>query len=315
MKDIKVIKNQICAELFEDTYNNINLLLGQIVNAYNNGTIEKRPQYKDLVTIYTALNSDDVSVLKTLKKYEGQNFNAVLYDAYKDGLTKTFDDIKSQCYKFDKKDLDQNLINQAGVQVYNIKKLPKKMLVNVSRMERENISKNTKLDKELDEFIYGRSYRDINQDYKSLSFVDNHDLKVYRNINDYVTFIYPSNIDNDLLITITKSDAWIDFKNKNVNVGVAPNFVSAKTLLDSTNEFNEIAVLRNDPHSNREVKPVGLFCNKKITEYEKQIANKLNIPIIYSETDFMQKKYSKKSNFYNYQDKNKIKNRFDEFQK
>ena len=313
MENVLQLKQNICNGFFGDTFNNVDLLLSQIVKAYNKGFIEKKSNYKDLITIYNALNSNDISVLKTLKKYEGQNFEGVLYDAYKDTMYSSFDMIKNDCYNFSTEDYDKDLSTEAGISVYNIKKLPKKMLINVSRMERNSVVKNTELEKNLDLYTDQRN-RDIIQDFKSLSFVDNHDIKAYRDINQYVTFVYPTDIPNNMLITITRSDAWVKHKNKYVYSSTAPFLNKPQTLLDSTNEFNEIAVLRQDPHGEYQVKPIALLCAKKITDFEKQIAKKLDIPIIYSETNYTQKKYSNKKHYdYNSVKSNKNIKSFDEF--
>ncbi|MBE7074694.1 MAG: hypothetical protein E7376_01780 [Clostridiales bacterium] len=314
MWKIQITKQNICKALFADTYNNVNIYLTQIVNAYNSGLIDKKPEYKDLITIYAALKSDDASVLKTLKKYEGQNFEGLLYDAYKDAMYSTFNAIKAECYSFDEEHYDEKLSSKAGVKVYNIKKLPKKMLINVSRADRDAVLKNSEVEKYLDMYVYERTSRNIKQDYKSLSFVDNHNIKAYRDINNFVTFVYPPDIPNDLLITIARKDAEVDFKDKQVYTQTAPYLSKPQTLLDSTNECNEVAVLRKGPHGGHEVKPMAIFCCKRITEYEKQAAKYLNIPIIYSETEFVQKKYTNKTK-YDYscvKNSEQIKSDFDE---
>lgn len=313
MEQLKTKKQDICIALFGDTYNNVSLLLKQIAKAYNSGLIEHKEEYKDLLTIYNALNSNDISVLKNLAKYKNHNFEGVLYDAYKDSLYKTFESIKNSCYGFNNQDFDGKLSQQNGVKVYNIKKLPKKMLVNVSRLSRDTVSSDYETTKYLDEYVGQRSYRDVNQDYKSLSFIDNHDIKTYRNVNDFVTFVYPSDIPNNMLITITKKDAWIKFKDKNVYANTAPFFNNAQTLLDSTNDFNEVAVLRKDPHSETQIKPCAILCTKKITQQEQQIAKILNIPIIYSEAEYIQRKFANKKKFdYQTNQTQKTKPDFDE---
>lgn len=312
--EIVDIKQDICLALFDDTYKNVSTLLNLVAKAYNEGLIEQKPEYKVLITINSALNSNDISVLKTLTKYEGQKFNDLLYDAYKESLYATFESIKSACYNFDDNDFDNNLTNETGIPIYNIKKLPKKLLVNVSRFEKNANIKTPELKKMLELYVDERSNKDNVQDYKSLSFIDNNDIKVFRNLNNYVTFVYPPNIPNELLITVANKDAWVKFKDKHVYSNIAPNFSNYQTLLDSTNDFNEVAVLRKDPYGEQEIKPIAIFCSQNISENEKQIAKLLNIPIIFSETQYVEKKYSKKKSFdyYNIKDNDIVKYDFDE---
>lgn len=299
--DIQEIKNRICDEIFSDTYSNVENLLDKVVSVYSSGLMERKAEYKDLATIYSALKSNDMSVLNTLKKYKGQDMQGVLYDAYKDALNATFNEIKESCYKFNESDIDENLTKQVGddVKVYNIKKNSQKLLINSSRMLRETKESDYKTRESLDAFINPRLGRKINKDYKSLSYVDNKDLKVYRDVKEYVTFVYPTDIPNDMLITISRQDAWTDFKDKDVHVE-NPSFLGkAESLLGSTNEYNEISVLREAPIRNEQIKPIALFCSKKITDYEKQIAKILNIPIVYSESEYKPKFYKKANLPYN----------------
>lgn len=294
--NIADFKEKICLELFSDTYKNVSTLLNIISKAYNDGLIDRKLEYKDLITINAALNSNDESILKTLKKYEGQRFEEVLYDAYKDAMYVTFESIKSTCYDINIDDFDKHLSKEVGIQVYNIKKQPKKLLINVSRFEKNSNIKDSELKKLLNMYVNERSNRNNNQDFKSLSYIDNHDIKAYRDINNYITFVYPPQIPNEFLITITRKDAWIKFKDKQVYSSKAPYFSNNQTLLDSTNDFNEVAILRKDPHSDKAVKPLAIFCSQNITENEIRIAKILNIPIIFSETKYV-KKYANKKKF------------------
>lgn len=292
--DLTESKNRYCQQLFGQNANNVLTLLEKIVVAYNLSMIEKSAQNKDLVFAYAALSSSDPTVVKTLQRLNGKNLAPALYDAHKTALYTTFDAIKQSCYKFDQKDVDPE---QTEVPVYNVKKASEKLLINVAKLERNGNPTDKELDKFLQSYCESRSYRDIEKDFKSLSFVDTNDLKVFRDTNQYVTFVYPDDIPNDYLITISRKDACLDFYNKTPITKMAFYYNSPQTLLDSTDNFNEIAVLRKDPFNDesRQVLPVALLCTKKITPLEQRIAQKLGLKIIFSENEYTPKISKKKS--------------------
>lgn len=131
------------------------------------------------------------------------------------------------------------------------------------------------------------------QDFKSLSFIDNSDIKSYRNLNDFVTFVYPNNIPNEYLITISKEDAYTEFTKEGLPTSrQKPYYKESSKLLNSTTTFNEVAILRSNQYidENAEdttIKPVAIFCLNKITPLEYEIAKELNIDIIYSESKYV----------------------------
>ncbi len=292
--DITQLKNQYCQMLFGQNANNVLTLLDKIAVAYNLSMIEKTAENKDLMFVYNALSSSDPTVINTLQRLNGKNLAPALYDAHKAALYTTFDAIKQSCYKFDEKDIDPN---QTEVPVYNIKKTSQKLLINVARLERNSNPTDKELDKFLQMYCENRSYRDIQKDYKSLSFVDTNDLKVFRDPNEYVTFVYPDDIPNNFVITISRKDACVDFYEKTPTTKMAFYYNTPQTLLDSTNDFNEIAVLRKDTmaEESREIMPVALLCTKTISPLEQRIAQKLGLKIIFSENQYTPK-ISKKKN-------------------
>lgn len=293
--DPTILKSAYCKKLFDDSFNNVFHLLENIAVAYNNGMLEKSSENKDLMFAYTALCSNDIGVINTLQRLEDKNLAPALYDAHKLALDKTFDNIKQQCYKFDQAHIDKNL--DADIPVYNIKKTSQKLLINVARIERNSNPTDKELDKILYMYTENRSFRDIEKDYKSLSFVDTNDLKVFRDTNTFLTFVYPDDIPNNFVITISKKDACVDFENKVPYTRMAPFYSSAQTLLDSTNQFNEIAVLRKDTlaEDGQQVLPVALLCTKNITPLERRIAKKLGLKIVFSENQYVPKISKKKS--------------------
>lgn len=292
--DITQLKNQYCQMLFGQNANNVLTLLDKIAVAYNLSMIEKTAENKDLMFVYNTLSSSDPTVINTLQRLNGKNLAPALYDAHKSALYTTFDAIKQSCYKFDEKDIDPN---QTEVPVYNIKKTSQKLLINVARLERNSNPTDKELDKFLQMYCENRSYRDIQKDYKSLSFVDTNDLKVYRDTNEYVTFVYPDDIPNNFVITISRKDACVDFYEKTPTTKMAFYYNTPQTLLDSTNDFNEIAVLRKDTmaEESREIMPVALLCTKTISPLEQRIAQKLGLKIIFSENQYTPKISKKKS--------------------
>lgn len=317
MKDILEIKEQIANALFEDSFNNVSILLKVIDRAYKQGLIDNSPEFKDLMTVYSAFCSNDVSVLKTLKRFEGQSLVAPLYDIYKQAQYASFEAINKECYNFDQKDIDESL-QQGNVEVYNIKKLPKKMLVNVARVERNAKLSKQELEAFWDKFVGVRSFRKIKSDFKSLSFISNHDMHLFRDVSQCLTFVYPNDIPKEYLITITRKDAFVTFGDKEPTTRMAPFYAKPQTLLDSTNEYNEVAVIRQDPHNDAKpiVQPVAILCTKEITPLEYQMAKKFGLKIIYSEASYKQKKYTTKKELpYKTNWKDGIKYDFDEIQK
>ena len=278
--DVTQLKNEYCQILFGQNANNALVLLEKIAIAYNLSMIERTAENKDLIFVYNALSSSDPTVVNTLQRLNEKNLASALYDAHKTALYTTFDAIKQTCYKFDEKDIDQN---QTEVPVYNIKKSSQKLLINVANLERNSNPTDKELDKFLKMYCESRGYRDIEKDYKSLSFVDTNDLKVFRDTNQYVTFVYPNDIPNDYLITISRKDAFLDIYNKIPTTKMAFYYNTPQTLLDSTNDFNEIAVLRKDTmaEESREVLPIALLCTKTISPLEQKIAKKLGLKIIF----------------------------------
>lgn len=293
--EVLKIKQQMANELFADSYNNVIILLGVINRAYQQGLIKSDKNFKDLMTVYSALRSNDAGVVKTLDKFKGENLESALYDVYKQAQYACFEDIKSECYDFDEKDIDMTL-QQGDVQVYNIKKLPKKMLVSVARLERKSSFSKQQISQFWDKFVGIRKFRKIKSDYQSLSFISNHDMHLFRDINEYVTFVYPNDIPKEYLLTISRKDAYVTFEDNRPISKMAPFYVKPQTLLDSTNEFNEVAVIRQDPHNESKpvVQPIAILCTKEITPLEYQIAEMFGLKIIYSETTYTQKKYTSK---------------------
>ncbi len=295
MEDINKIKEYYCKQIFDDNLQNVVVLLKTIEYAYRQNLLKNTEEYKTLMSIYACLNSNRQGVVNLLDKYIGKNVAENLYDLYKQAQTECFKQILNECYSFDDNDIDKNLqIDE--VPVYNIKKMPKKMLINVAKLERNEKLSKEELQKFLEQYVYYRTYRKINNDYKSLSFISNNDVHAFRDINQFVTFVYPSDIPARYVISISRKDAHVKFYNKTPASRMSQHFSTPKNLLDSTNEFNEIAVLRKDVHNpeSREILPVAILCNKKITPLEREIAKTLGISIIFSETEYTQKKYSKK---------------------
>lgn len=305
MKNIQDIKNEFAIKYFGDTYNNVIVLFKTLEKAYREKLLNNSEELKKLMTVYAALNSNDITMLKTLKGLDPTELQSNLYDLYKKAQYACFDKIKQECYTFNEKDIDENLSQKDQI-VYNINKRPENLLVNVAKLERDMELDKNQLDKFLNQYVLYREYRKIGNDFKSLSFVNNHDIHSFRDINQYVTFVYPNDIPENYLITISKKDAHVKFYDKNPASRMAQNFLSPENLLNSTNEFNEIAVIRKDIHNeeSREIKPIAILCNKKITELERKIAKRLNISIIFSETEYVPKKYFKKKSldytYYNY---------------
>jgi len=279
-------KEIICRHVFDDCYDNVIKNLRIINYAYQNKMLERKEEYKPLIKMFALLSSKNLDILKSFNSNQVLTEN--LYDAYKDVQNTCFEKIKSTLYTINASDLDNNL-SKDNIKVYNIHKNTKNLLICTTRIKKteKDLSK-------LEENINFRYNRKISQDYKSLSFVNNKNLKTYRDLNKYVTFVYSNDIPNNFLITISSDDAIIKFDKEGLPTSKAkPFYKESEKLLDATTYFNEIAILRNDNYLenyesniNSIIKPCALFCINEITPTEYEIARQLNIPIIYSESKY-----------------------------
>lgn len=279
-------KEVICSFVFEDSFNNVIKNLEQVNYAYQNNLIERKEEYKPLLKMYALLNSKNLNIIKNFEPKEKLLEN--LYDAIKDVQNYAFINIKNSLYIQKKEDLSLEL-SKNNVIVYNIKKNDEKLLICTTRIKKDD--KNTNM---LYDNINFREKRKITQDYKSLSYISNKKINSYRDLNKYVTFVYPSNIPNDFLVTISSNDANVKFDKEGIPASFAkPFYKESEKLLDNTTYFNEIAILRNnnriedyEKNINSTIKPIALFCVGKINEIEYNIAKELNIDIIYSESKY-----------------------------
>lgn len=279
-------KEVICEYVFEDSYSNVIKNL-QIINyAYQNNLIERKEEYKGLLKMYALLNSKNLEVIKAYEPNEKLIEN--LYDAYKDVQSSSFESIKNSLYTPKSEDFSEELSND-WVKVYNIKKNDEKFLICTTRIKKSDKSTDMLYDN-----INFRNKRKIAQDYKSLSYVSNKNLNSYRDLNKYVTFVYPNNIPNEFLVTISSEDAFVKFDSEGIPKSSAkPFYKESEKLIDNTTYFNEIAIIRNnnrledyEDNINSTIKPTALFCVGEITQIEYNIAKELNIDIIFSESKY-----------------------------
>lgn len=285
-------KEVICKHIFDDNFDNVIKNLKIINYAYQNNLINRKEEYKPLIEMFAILNTNNLEIIKAFEPKQILTEN--LYNAYKEVQYKSFENIKSSLYNFKEEDINLNLSNNE-VKVFNIKTNEEKLLISTSRFLK---NENNDLSK-INQNINFRNNRKISQDFKSLSFINNKNIKTYRDLSKYVTFVYPNDIPNEYLISITSEDAWVDFNKEGLPASKSkPFYKENEKLLDSTTHFNEISILRNDnfiedynSKFNSTVRPTALFCIGEITPIEYKIAKELNIDIIFSESKY---KYNSK---------------------
>lgn len=75
----------------------------------------------------------------------------------------------------------------------------------------------------------------------------------------------------------------------NVPMSVSGNnyFDTENLLLNSFEQYNEICIFREDQYTRERVKPDFIVCFDKVDDYSKEIANKLNLPIYFLNTNMV----------------------------
>lgn len=283
-----LIENYICIRLFRDVKSSVLCNLEVFNAAYEDNMIKRSPSNDRLKLFYDKITNNPLGEFfreDYLNQFKG--IKEDLYDAFKEMQLSTFTDVKKSLYCLDEKDVDKEKSERIGVKVYEIGKQPEKMLLHVTTMDRSKPYKETKF---TDFRRWLTSQRDwLGNDYISLSYIDNSDIKTFRPVEDYVTVIFGSDIPDDHLITISDKDA---FTEKDMNGDISsrqiPFYHSAEKLLENTKHFNEIAIIKADIVGGKEDKPntpIAIFCHKQITENDIKLAKCLNLPIIHSTSD------------------------------
>ncbi len=296
-KELFLNKLNYCKQVFGSDYENVVNNLKIVYDAYTENLIERKDEFKILINFYNVLNSNIPEMTDTLKDYDSIKIQNTLYDAIKDCQYASFEDIKKHSYNLNEKDFDENLSNNYGVKIYNIKKSNTNLLISTTSWSK-------KYNNDYDDFHATISHkpdfshhltpkrdRKNYQDYKSLSFVDNTNLKTYRDLNKYVTLVYFPNIPNEHLITISSDDAFVEFSGKDaIYSNKKPTYTTSKDLLEKTRYFNEIAVLRSNQYAEDSeksaLKPQAIFCVNNISTTDLEIAKQYNLPIIFSESHY-----------------------------
>ena len=207
----------------------------------------------------------------------------------------TFSDIKKSLYTLEEADIDQKLSENLGVKVYKIGKQPKKMLMHVSWIEKKNMQSEG-------DYFEPKGKKNVLSEYIALSYVDNGHLKTYRNLDDYITVIYGRDIPQDHLVAISDRDAFVsyewpseDVKEKGEEKGLGTTvsnqkqlFLGAKELLERTQVFNEISILRQDAASQNPIttRPIAVFCRREISDADVSFAKKYGLPIVLSNANY-----------------------------
>ena len=318
---IEILKEFFCVKVFRDSYKNINSNLKTFHEAYQKKILKSKNEYKLLENIFCLLNSKDMSLLlKNLKKFNLARES--LYDAFKEMQNYTFEDIKNTLYIPDEKDLDATILEKLGVKssdttilekdkvkIYNIGKSSKKLLLHVTRINRykEDNNYNINNDNKIDLYFSSANKNSSRVESLSLSYVDNSELKTFRDIRENISIVYGKNIPNDNLIAISNKDAYTSYewpsseRNFGLKKGIGsprisqkPLYLGAEDLLKRTNEYNEVSFIKQniyDSDSKLNV-PIAIFCLNKITYKEIKFAIKYNLPIIYSSANY---KYKEKN--------------------
>ena len=292
------LKNYITINLFNDFYEDVLVNLESFVYSYKKGLLKKSERNDRLQRFYNLLSSKDGEIFSAdLSKFVG--IKEDLYDVFKEMQQVAFNSIKESLYLPKQEDLDQRRTERFGVKVYNIGSSQKKLLLHVtsfSRKWRRNSPEKLKVFRGKGpvsikhSILPERGRRGKANDFISLSYVDNSDLKTFRDIGHFVCLVYGNNIPNDHLITISNMDAFTERSHTAEGAVFSdqkPFYSSADDLLDATKYFNEIAIIKRDDFGEKAGKPnlpIAVFCNGFITEEDVRCARRFNVPIIFSET-------------------------------
>ena len=82
----------------------------------------------------------------------------------------------------------------------------KKMLMHVSSIEKKNMQSSSV------DYFEPKGEKNVLSEYIALSYVDNENLKTFRNLDDYITVIYGNNIPQDHLVAISNKDAFVAYE-------------------------------------------------------------------------------------------------------
>ncbi len=283
-----LIENYIYIRLFKDIKSSVLCNLEIFNAAYQDNMIEKSPSNVRLKLFYDKITNDPLGEFfreDYLNQFKG--IKEDLYDAFKEMQLSTFTDVKKSLYCLDEKDVDKEKSERIGVKVYEIGKKPEKMLLHVTRTSRCGPYKET----QFTNFRSGLTPQSerLDNDYISLSYIDNSDIKTFRPVEGYISVVFGSDIPDDHLITISNKDA---FTEKDMEYGLfsrqIPFYRSAEKLLENTNDFNEIAIIKSDNVGGKGDKlntPIAIFCHKQITENDIRLAKYLNLPIVHSTSE------------------------------
>ena len=279
------LKNYITIKLFNDFYEDVLVNLESFVYSYKKGLLKKSERNDRLQRFYNLLSSKDGEIFSAdLSKFVG--IKEDLYDVFKEMQQVAFNSIKESLYLPKQEDLDQRRTERFGVKVYNIGSSQKKLLLHVTSFSR-NWGKS--FPEEL-RIFRGKNPVPIKKSILPLSYVDNSNLKTFRDIGHFVCLVYGNNIPNDHLITISNMDAFTERSHTAEGAVFSdqkPFYSSADDLLDSTRVVNEIAVIKRDDFGEKAGEPnlpIAVFCNGFITEEDVRCARRFNVPIIFSET-------------------------------
>lgn len=294
---IEVLREVFCVKVFQDSYKNVMTNLKTFNEAFQKGFLNEKDNFKRLGEVFNLLNSNkEIINSVNLERYSG--LKEVLYDAFKEMQEQTFSDIKKSLYTLEEVDIDQKLSEGLGVKVYKIGKQPKKMLMHVSWIEKKNMQSEG-------DYFEPKGKKNVLSEYIALSYVDNGHLKTYRNLDDYITVIYGRDIPQDHLVAISDKDAFVsyewpseDVKEKGEEKGLGTTvsnqkqlFLGAKELLEKTQVFNEISILRQDAASQNPIttRPIAVFCRREISNADVSFAKKYGLPIVLSNANYSYK--------------------------
>ena len=291
---LEVLREAFCVKVFQDSYKNVITNLTTFNEAYQKGYLKGRGNFKKLGAAFNLLNSEEeILMAANLEDYSG--VKELLYDAFKEMQEQTFSDIKKSLYTLEETDLDKKASEDLGVKVYRIGKQPKKMLMHVSSIEKKNMHSSSV------DYFEPKGEKNVLSEYIALSYVDNENLKTFRNLDDYITVIYGNNIPQDHLVAISNKDAFVAYewpgeevKEKGEQKGVGTTvshqkqmFLGAKELLNRTQTFNEVSILRRDAApQNPTTRPIAVFCRREISDSDVSFAKQYGLPIVLSSANY-----------------------------
>ncbi len=233
----------------------------------NNHELEGKEIYDFLI------NFEDKSLDEIVRMYEDIKevpIKDMLYDDWWK-VKKTFiDEVNQRCFKASK-GFKESLID--GFKCYDITDMDDVILVHNTGVMIDN---SNGIDEMIEQVKTGHKHM------ISLSLQDKKHTNFYNKYcKDTIKFAY-GELDANRVGIIYHDDAYSFLEPERVefgNISYKRTFYTVDSLLEKTRNFNEIVyVIMNKPYM-----PIGVICEGSISDVEKDVAERLGVPILYRE--------------------------------